>query len=129
LPPGSGNIPSDPQLTDSAHVSADSPCVGAGSAAFVSGLDIDKEPWANPPAIGCDEFHAGAVEGPLAVRIAANYTNAAAGFVLTFTSQINGHATVSFWDFDDGTFAINQPSGLSHGFANPGDYNVTLWAF
>jgi parallel beta-helix repeat protein len=129
LPSGTGNISADPQLTDSTHLSADSPCVGAGSGAFTSGVDIDGEPWASPPSIGCDEFHAGSVVGPLAVTVAANYTNAAAGFVLTFTAEIQGHATVNFWDFDDGTIAINQPFGLSHSFTNPGDYTVAFWAF
>ncbi len=129
LPPGTGNISVDPQLTDATHLSADSPCVAAGSSAFSTGVDIDGQAWASPPSIGCDEFHAGPATGPLTVRIAADYTAVAAGFVLNFTAQINGHATVNFWDFDDGTFAINQAGGLPHSFASVGDYTVMLWAF
>jgi hypothetical protein len=128
LPPGAGNISADPRLTDPTHVSSDSPCVGAGSPNYTSGTDIDSEAWANPPSIGCDEFHAGPVTGPLTVTLAADYTNAAAGFALHFTAEINGHAFVNFWDFDDGTFAINEAYGLSHSFGTPGDYTVTLWA-
>ena len=129
LPPGTGNIAADPLLTDSAHVSAGSPCVGAGNFSYASGTDVDGEAWANPPSIGCDEFHAGPVAGPLAVSIAADYTNATAGFVLNFTGQINGHSFLNVWDFDDGTFAIREPCGLSHSFAAPGDYLITLRAY
>jgi hypothetical protein len=126
---GVGNISNDPQMTDSAHVSPDSPCVAAGSIAYASGVDIDGQPWGNPPSIGCDEFHAGAVTGPMTVTITADYTNVVAGYVVNFTAQINGHATISFWDFDDGTFAINQPFGLPHSFASLGDFTVTLLAY
>ena len=129
LAPGTGNISDDPRLTDSTHLSSDSPCVGAGSSNYTRGTDIDGEAWANPPSIGCDEFRAGAVTGPLTVSIGVDYTNAAAGFVLNFTAQISGRALVNFWDFDDGAFVINEPWCLSHSFATPGDYTVTLWAY
>jgi hypothetical protein len=61
---GVGNIARDPQLASSSHLSAGSSCRGAGSAAGATGTDIDGEPWGNPPSIGCDEYHAGAVTGP-----------------------------------------------------------------
>jgi hypothetical protein len=128
LPLGSGNIAADPRLTDLAHLSSDSPCVGAGSSNYITGTDVDGEAWANPPSIGCDEFHAGPVSGSLTVSMAADYTNVAAGFVLTVTGQISGHATISFWDFSDGTFMTDE-CRVSHRFAVPGDYTATLWAF
>ena len=68
---GVGNISADPQLASASHLSAESPCIGAGSATYASGTDIDGEAWANPPSIGCDEYHAGAVTGPLTVSLAA----------------------------------------------------------
>src|SRR5262249_13469895 len=71
---GAGNISIDPQLASLFHLSAASPCRGAGSAAYTSGTDIDGEPWASPPSIGCDEYRGGAVTGPLAVGITASFT-------------------------------------------------------
>src|SRR5205823_5705813 len=75
---GAGNISSDPQLANSSHLSAGSPCRGAGSADYASGTDIDGESWASPPSIGCDEYHAGALTGPLSVNLTASFTNVAA---------------------------------------------------
>lgn len=126
---GSGNIASDPRMTDAAHLGAYSPCVAAGSAAYTQGEDIDGQSWADPPSIGCDEFYAGSVTGLLTVAIGANATNVATGFQVTFSGEINGHATASFWDFGDGTFAIDEGSGFVHSFTNPGNYPVVLRAY
>ena len=52
---GEGNITNDPKFVSASHIAADSPCVGAGSAAYAFGTDIDGEAWRNPPAMGCDE--------------------------------------------------------------------------
>jgi uncharacterized protein YdeI (BOF family) len=128
LPPGPGNVGDDPLLTDSSHLSADSPCRGAGSPAYALGLDIDGESWLNPPSIGCDEFHAGASTGPLAVSIQADHNEVAAGFAVNLVGQITGHAFANWWNFGDGTFATNRLS-IAHSWATPGNYQVVLTAY
>ena len=125
---GLGNISTDPQLASASHLSALSPCIGAGSAIYVSGTDIDGEAWANPPSIGCDEYHAGAVTGPLTVSLTATYTNVAIGFPVGLTAFIAGRTDLSVWDFGDGYVAVNEPY-TSHTWTAPGDYLVALWAF
>jgi hypothetical protein len=125
---GTGNISADPQLTDSAHLGSASPCRGAGSTDYVTGVDIDGEAWASPPSMGCDEYYSGAT-GPLSVFIHADYTNVAAGFPVNFTAQINGHASSSHWDFGDGIGVDNQPLFASHSWAAAGEYPVLLTAY
>jgi hypothetical protein len=125
---GTGNIAFDPQLASASHLGADSPCRGAGSPAYATGTDIDGEPWANPPSIGCDEYHPGAVAGPLTVVLAANYTNTTVGYPLSLTALIEGRTTASVWDFGDGVVVSNRPYA-SHAWAAPGDYLVALRAY
>ena len=56
-PAPAGNILGPPQLlSDGIHLSANSPCLAAGTN-VVFGTDIDGEVWANPPSIGCDQWH------------------------------------------------------------------------
>jgi hypothetical protein len=58
LPAGVGNIGADPRLLmDSIHLATNSPCLGVGTNSVTSGTDIDGQPWGNPPAMGCDEWH------------------------------------------------------------------------
>jgi hypothetical protein len=125
---GVGNTALDPQMASASHLSANSPCRGAGSAAYAIGTDTDGEAWANPPSIGCDEYHAGAVNGPLTVGLLANYTNLAVGYRLSMTALIEGRTTESVWDFGDGDVAINQPY-VTHSWTQAGHYLVSLWAF
>ena len=125
---GTGNITDEPQLASDSHLSAASPCRGAGSAAYATGLDIDGEAWLNPPSIGCDEYHAGAVTGDLTLAITASWTNVLAGFVVDLTGRITGRVVASAWDFGDGTILSNQPYA-SHAWGAVGDYTVALWAF
>ena len=125
---GVGNISADPRLASASLLSAESPCIGAGSATYASGRDIDGEAWANPPSIGCDEYHAGAVTGPLTVAISANYTNVAIGFPVGLTAFIEGRTDLSVWEFGDGTVVSNRPYA-SHAWTAPADYVAALWAF
>jgi len=77
------------------------PCIGAGSAAYATGSDIDGEAWANPPSMGCEECHAGAVTGPLTVNFTATLTNAVIGYPVGLTGSIAGRTDLSVWDFGD----------------------------
>jgi hypothetical protein len=125
---GAGNILSDPQLASASHLSATSPCRGAGSAAYATGTDIDGEVWLNPPSMGCDEYHAGAVTGSLSVSIAATSTNVLGGASAGLTALIAGQTTASAWDFGDGVVVSNQPYA-SHAWSANGDYGVVLRAY
>jgi hypothetical protein len=125
---GVGNISLDPQLASTSHLSANSPCRGAGSAAYTSGVDIDGEAWASPPSIGCDEYHAGAVTGPLSVTILADYTNVVAGYTAKLTALIEGPTTASAWDFGDGVVLSNRPYA-THAWTAPRDYTLLLRAY
>jgi hypothetical protein len=125
---GVGNISADPQLASAWYLSAQSPCIGAGSATYASGTDIDGEAWASPPSIGCEEDHVGAVTGLLTVAISAHYTNVATGFPLGLTALIEGRTDLSVWDFGDGFVQVNEPY-TSHTWTAPGDYLVALWAY
>ena len=125
---GVGNISSDPQLAGGPHLSSGSPCWGMGNAAYAAGADIDGEPWASPPSIGCDEFSAATPTGPLSAVIDAPFTNVAVGWPLAFTAEITGWASASVWDFGDGTVVSNEPYA-SHAWAAAGDYNLVLRAY
>jgi PKD repeat protein len=128
LPPGTGNIGTEPQLSSLFHVAAGSPCLGLGNVSYITGSDIDGEPWSNPPAMGCDEYQTGAVTGPLTVSILAPYTNVATGFTGTFTAWIFGKTSASRWDFGDSTVASNRPVA-THSWSAPGDYPLTLQSY
>jgi parallel beta-helix repeat protein/predicted outer membrane repeat protein len=125
---GFANITNGPALTDNFHISASSPCIGAGNLTSVQGTDMDGELWANPPSIGCDEYHAVITTGQLSVGIQSAFTNLAIGFADNLTAQINGHATMSYWNFGDGILLTNQPYA-SHVWTTPGSYQVSYWAF
>ena len=125
---GVANISDDPQLADPVHLSAASPCLGAGNPTSASGVDIDGEAWANPPAIGCDEFSATSASGLLSVSIQSDYANAKSGSGLSFTAGISGHASASSWDFGDGSVVSNRPCA-THSWTTPGDYQVVLSAY
>ena len=57
-----------------------------------------------------------------------SYTYVATGFEVNFTAQINGRASLSRWEFGDGSGVTNRPY-IAHGWAAPGDYPVVLWAY
>ena len=125
---GSGNISLEPQLATASRISANSPCRRAGLAGAATGTDIDGELWANPPSMGCAEYYAGGVTGPLDVNIVTGLTNLAVGSQVPFTAVIQGRASASVWDFGDGVIVSNRPYA-SHTWMVPGDYLVELRAY
>lgn len=125
---GTGNISAEPQLASVSRLSASSPCGGAGSAAYATGVDVDGEPWANPPSMGCDEYWSGSLSGALNAAIVAAYTNVAVGFEVNFQAVIEGRVSASRWNFGDGNVASNRPYA-SHAWVVAGDYVVELRAY
>jgi len=125
---GPGNIADDPQLASATRLSASSPCIGAGSPAYNSGVDIDGEPWLTPPSMGADEPITSGATGALTVALEAAYTNVAIGFPLSFTTQIDGRTTASAWNFGDGMSLSNQPFA-NYAWTLPGTYSVRLTAY
>ena len=129
LPLGIGNIDNDPQLADLRHLSKNSPCIGAGTHAYTIGTDIDGEMWLDPPSIGCDEYMSSSAMGSLFVLIQAETTNVAPGFAIDFVGDVQGHATVSVWDFGDGSGVVSNNLYSSHSWDTPGTYQVELMAY
>jgi hypothetical protein len=125
---GGGNITAAPVLTDSSHLSAVSPCIGAGISNYIAGTDLDGQPWLNPPSIGCDEYYGGAITGPLTVGVQLNFTNFATGFAIAGNGTILGHASVSVWNFGDGTIITNHLA-INHAWPAAGTYPVVLTAY
>lgn len=131
LPSGVSNITADPQLLGTIYLSKTSPCFRAGSSLYASGTDIDGEPWANPPSMGCDELYEAAVTGPLVIGLKANTTTIVQGKFMVLNAPIYyGRATRTAWDFGDGNVVTNRSFlATSHAWANVGDFTVTFTAF
>ncbi len=127
LPPGEGNVDADPQLIDFMHVQRGSPCIGAGAASG-SSEDIDGEPWAAAPAIGCDEVADGTLTGSIAVAIQSGGRKAVCPHPLTLVAETVGHIASNAWDFGDGD-GVSNTLVASHSWSAPGDYVVTFVAF
>ena len=118
----------EPQLASVSHLSASSPCRGAGSFVYTNGVDIDGEPWANAPSIGCDEYWSGSVTGALSATIVVDFTNVPAGATVNFQAVTAGRVSGSSWDFGGGVVLSNRPYA-SHAWAAAGDYPVVLRAY
>ena len=125
---GANNITGDPRLITDWRVAASSPCRGAGSASYTSGVDMDGETWLNPPSIGCDEIHSDALTGALQVSISATVTQAVINVVVPFAGLIQGRADSNQWNFGDGT-VVRDTAYPNHAWNSAGTYPVVLTAY
>ena len=122
------DIASDPQLVSVSHLSSSSPCRNAGYALYASGLDIDGEPWAASPSMGCDEFNPAPPIGSISVDIWASTTNVATGTAARFAALKGGMVAATRWELDDGTIVSNRPC-VTRAWSLPGQYPVVLRAY
>ena len=128
--PGNGNITAPPQLLNSIYLTSTSPCRGAGSTLYSLGTDIDGEPWASPPSMGCDELWEPNVTGPLSVGLWTPWPAITQTKSTALYGEVIGRATRMIWSFGDGAVLANASySVFSHAWVDPGDYTVTFTAF
>jgi PKD repeat protein len=125
---GTGNITNEPCLVSTSHIATNSPCAGKGSAAYVSGTDVDGEAWRSPPSIGADEVNPATVSGALSVAMQAAFTQTTAGYEVSFIALSQGNAALIVWDFGDGCRVTNQ-AYASHAWTSNGAYTVVLTAW
>ena len=128
LQSGEGNFTNNPLLISASHISPNSPCIGAGSTNYSTGVDIDGEAWKNPPSVGCDEVYTNNLTGDLQVVIFAEYTSAVIGTELEFISIIKGNPISNYWSFSDGEF-YSDKCIVKHSYPTAGKYKVILSAF
>ena len=127
-PSGTGNLNVNPQLLDAYHLSSTSPCIGAGSAAYATGSDLDGEPWNNPPAMGCSELILSNLVGALSVNILSPMTNILVNRNAAFFGRYTGNASSETWTYSDGVSITNSPS-TGRVWNNVGDYSVTFTVY
>lgn len=126
---GFGNISADPQLASDYHLSAQSPCIGAG----IGGIhllagDIDGQPFGNPPCIGADQLTPGTTMGDLSVVLQVAYTNIAVGYSVAMAAEVSGQTLGNRWTFGDETVLSNRLEA-THAWNAPGTYEARLTAF
>lgn len=128
---GTGNITNAPQLqADGVHLSAGSPCIGAGTN-LVLGTDIFGLPWANPPSIGCAEYNGEPTVGQLQITLSGSPV----GFTIG-SPAVAGQAPLSFTWLENGVplqnngqFNSTQTSNLvatGVSLADAGSYQLVV---
>jgi len=126
---GSGNLNVNPNFLDGYHLATNSPCRGKGNVLYTSGYDLEGQPWASPPSMGCSEVVISNLVGPLSVNLYAYQTNVlvnrGAFYGLTFT----GHAATTSVSFGDGRALANAGLSVVHLYTNAGNYTVTYTVY
>ena len=109
-----------------AHISAGSPCIGAGSSAY-------STVWTSTASLGRPALHGGRPGGlaryrPVGRADRGDFTNVAVGFPVRFVAQNQGRLLATLWDFGDGTVVSNQ-AFITHAWTNPGTYEIRLTGY
>ena len=131
LPPGEGNIDTDPGFTgqDNLHLMYGSPCINTGTneSWMTNAVDIDGDARICDGIVdmGCDEFYASGLTGTLSAEILVNYTNTAVDFPVRFEAVTEGSLHGMFWNFGDGS-AFSNNYLATYAFDATGDYSVVL---
>ena len=128
---GVGNVTNAPVFVNQAggdfHLQPGSGGIDAGTNSYAGSLtDLDGN-----LRIANGTVDTGAYEfqqpNPANVAITCNYTNVVVGITASFKG-IFSRAKTDSWDFGDGTVISNQVF-VTHAWATPGDYPVTLTIF
>jgi hypothetical protein len=133
--PGQNSTPGPQFVLDNVHLAATSPCRGTGNPLYVSGTDLDGEPWLNPPSIGCAEYYAGdytgaLFPGPITAYNIWSRSNVLRNVTSWVYTSLTGNADRVAWSFGDGaTITNNFTLGVNHTWTNTGDFNVTFTAY
>ena len=134
-PGGNGNITNVPRLASFryAHLARSSPCIDVGGPTvgwMADTPDIDGEARVAGPAVdmGCDEVHAGGLDGRITAHLVAECTRATVGYPLTFRADVHHMVSRYAWDFGDG-HTVTDRCVVSHAYAAPGDYPVVITAW
>ncbi|HEY3852982.1 MAG TPA: immunoglobulin domain-containing protein [Verrucomicrobiae bacterium] len=136
MPSGVSNINArifNPQFLDLYHLESTTPCRGSGNPLYSFGTDLDGNPWANPPSMGCSEFVPSSRSGPLTVSFSGYYvtyeTNAIINNFATYGVAVSDTAASLLWSFSDGTTLTNIGATTAHIWTNAGNESVTVTAF
>ena len=122
-----GNLTNAPMLLWSSHIALDSPCCGAGSAAYVSGSDIDGDEWGSVPSMGCDE-PANSATGSLQVAILVDAQKAVTGYSFRFHASVEGVPSQLAWNFGNGSVVTNLMSP-EYAWSEAGEQTIVLTAY
>ena len=123
-----GCITNEPLMASHSHLQTGSPCVGAGSASYASGSDIDGEAWGAPPPMGCDEPDA-TPDGLLELKLSGLPDQLLAGKEATLSSCVIGQCSRVTLDLDDGIILTNELDAITVAWSSGGTKQIILRAF
>jgi len=127
---GEGSFDDDPQLLDLWRLPSTTRCIGAGNPLYASGTDLEGEPWANPPSVGCDQFVEANLTGPLSLDLQVRPPVTTEDRYTFVSASLTGRVSRVAWDFGDGSVLTNVTRlAVDRTWAEPGLYTVTCTAY